>query len=596
MYPDKGRLGVSRPDRRGRCPLYYAVRYDAPPGVVSLLLEVGPSAVLEEDQNAESPLALIWNSWAKKTENQQILQKIVGVVDENAPLVERADQVGKRLKARPKILDRWNKVNSFLKAAFGFELDDDWEFVGDSPSEEKKDSPSRDERSTPRERKWRILHAVSSIKCHHSLFKLACALHPEQAEELDQNDLRRIDDKQSIIPPSKCIPQRLRGPTNVSSLHLACSSGANGDAGKHVIVQLLAMYPAASQFTDSEGSTSLHRIAENVHKASWTQDGAEEIYIAHPEAVRVADVNGQFPLHRAAKAISYAWGGISEDEIRERSKICRLLQANEEASHQADHMGCLPLHYVAEYGVSWDLQVQALYDANTAAVQTRAGVKCYNRLPIHMAAANPKADFTLISKLVELNPRATGQSDRMGKLPLHLACEAGHCWETIECILNAHDGAVEEREENQRGWKALHIAAYSHRADGEVLSNLTRLHPEAAGISDRQGRFPLHLACLSDKAWHDGLSDLFDAYPEAIRTPDAMGLLPLHIMSFRYSPKPDNENEETPKVIDLQSRNPSRSVGTEPTQPTKEELRDATEIANLFNLIKADPTVLDGIY
>ena len=36
---------------------------------------------------------------------------------------------------------------------------------------------------------WRVLHAVSAIKCHHSLFKLASALHPEQARELDQNDL-----------------------------------------------------------------------------------------------------------------------------------------------------------------------------------------------------------------------------------------------------------------------------------------------------------------------------------------------------------------------------------------------------------------------
>jgi len=339
----------------------------------------------------------------------------------------------------------------------------------------------------------------------------------------------------------------------------------------------------------------LHRISANVDKASWTQDGVEEIYAAYPEAVRAADLNGQLPLHRAAKAISYSWGGIEDAEIRIRSKVCKLLQENDEASHQGDHTGCLPLHYVARFGVGWDLQVQALYDANTAAVQARAGVKCSNRLPIHMAAANTKADVSLISKLVELNPRATGQTDRKGKLPLHLACETGHPWDIVECLRNANHDAIEEREENQRGWKALHMAAYSRRADGDVVSNLTRLHPQAAGLSDQKGRFPLHLACFSDKTWSDGLSDLFDAYPEAVRTPDIMGLLPLHIMSFRYCPKSSDIADEPPKVIGVQARNPSRSVGTETNEPSNEELKAAKQIGNLFDLIRADPTVLDGI-
>lgn len=37
LYPEKGRVGASTPDRRGRLPLHYAVRYNAPQGVAELL-------------------------------------------------------------------------------------------------------------------------------------------------------------------------------------------------------------------------------------------------------------------------------------------------------------------------------------------------------------------------------------------------------------------------------------------------------------------------------------------------------------------------------------------------------------------------------
>lgn len=619
MFPDKGRFGVSRPDRKGRSPLYYAVRYDAPTGVVGLLLEVDASAVLEEDQNADSPLALVWDSWAEKMDGKRTLQRIIGnTMDENSnyqnvvasgtstaalferslslasadsgtsetdPL-EKAKGVRRRLEGQSKVLDRWNKVNIFLKAAFGFALDDDWEFVDSTNSEEKKDSPSHGSLASARGRKWRVLHAVSAIKCHHSLFLLAAALHPEHTRELDEKDLKRIDNIHNKKSEDMC-----HWASNMSALHLACSSRASGESGKIVLMHLLAMNPAAAQSVDSEGSTPLHRIAENPKKASWTQDGVEEVHGANPAAVRVADANGQLPLHRAAKAITYPGGGVEDDTIRERSKICRLLQENEDAAHNADSTGCLPLHFIAKYGKSWDLQVQALYDANTAAVQARAGIKCANQLPLHMAAANSQADFSLVSKLVELNPRAASQADRKGKLPLHYACESGLSWKSIESIHNANPDAIQEPEANQRRWKALHMASFFGNADGELISNLTRLHPAAAGVADQQGRYPLHLACLSDKSWEGGLSALFDAYPEAIRSPDSTGLLPLHIMSIRYSPTP-LAGPKPPGVIDMRTRKLSKSAAMEPEQPTEEELKAARQLGNLFNLIKADPTVL----
>mmetsp|Transcript_1745 Transcript_1745/g.2886 ORF Transcript_1745/g.2886 Transcript_1745/m.2886 type:complete len:947 (-) Transcript_1745:51-2891(-) len=631
LYPEKGRFGVSRPDRKGRSPLYYAVRYDAPAGVVSLLLEVDASAVLEEDQNADSPLALVWDAWAEKMDGKRTLARILGggmddnnshhssqqsinsatndTADSNSTLsanassgsietdpLERAEGVRKRLESQLKILDKWNTVNVFLKAAFGFALDEDWEMVENS-EEKKKDSPPGNAIFASAGRKWRILHAVSSIKCHHSLFLLAAALHPEQAFEVDNNDLKRID---NIYKSNRGMGHRPCGvlakqqsidyPVNLTALHLAASSRASEDAGKIVLMQLLALNPMAAESVDSEGSTPLHRIAENKFKSNWLVDGVSEIYNANPNAVRAADSNGRLPLHRAAIAITYH-EGLEDEVLAARSKICQFLRENEDAAHHPDNFGCLPLHLVAQHGKSWDGQVQALHNANDAAIRTRTGVKYGNRLPLHLCAANSNSDFSLVSKLVELHPRGASQADRFGYFPLHLACESGLSWEMVQTIYEAFPEAIRQPERNKRVWHPLHMAASAENADDELISNLVRLDPTAASIADSNDRYPLHLACMAGKTWETGLSTLFDANPNAISCPDKDGLLPLYIVSLKYCAKPSANNG--PKVIDVRSRRLSKSAASlEAEQATAKEVKEAKEVGNLFNLIKADPTAL----
>lgn len=608
MDPEKGRIGVSRLDRKGRSPLYYAIRYDAPAGVVGLLLEVDASAVLEEDQNADSPLAHVWDTWAEKLDGKRTLQRILGSTFQKSwsgfeesnsqhnsndsmngrpkpasseavidlSLLEEAQNVRKRLEGQAKVFERWNKVNVLLKAAFGFAVDEDWELVNHG-TEEKKDYPMNLS-PLPSERKWRILHALSAIKCHYSLFLLAAALHPEQAFEIDKHDLKRIDNTSK--------PKCCDNPSNMTALHFAASSHASGDVGENVLNHLLSLNPAAAKSLDSEGGTPLHRIAENKYKSDWLYDGVEKLYSAFPDAVRLVDENGRLPLHRAASAITYH-DSLDDDVIMTRSTIVRLLQENEDAAHQQDHFGCLPLHLVAEYGRSWDAQVQALYDSNTAAVRARTGINYSNRLPLHLVAANADSDFSLVSKLVELNPRGASQADRKGKLPLHLACESGKSWQVVQSIHEAYPEAVQQPEDGRRGWMALHMAASAENSDNELIENIAQLHPIAATEADGSGSFPLHLACMSGKAWENGLSTLFDANPEAIRCPDKEGLLPLHIVALRCCGEPAAASE--PTIIDMQTL---RATSSEIDQPSEKELEAARHIGDLFNMLKADPTVL----
>ncbi len=546
LFPDMGRTAVQKLDKKGRTPLYYAVRYDAPPGVVGMLLRIDASVVLEEDQNEDSTLALVWDSWAEKLEGKRTLVRIHGH-DHN---------VSRRLNTQTKVLERWNNVQIFLKAAFGFAVDDE------------------DETTQKTGRQWRMLHATAAIKCHMSLFQLASALYPEQAMEFDNHDLQG--------------PVKIQGgwltAKHLSALHLAASSLAHGDTGKSVLQILMHLNPSAVQIPDNKGSLPLHRIVENKAKSHWSRDGAKEIYEAHPSGIRSPDADGRLPLHRAATAW-ISQGEASQEATFARSVFSNLLELHPDAAALTDHFGQLPLHIAAKYASTWDSQLQSLVDQFPQAVRARTGIQLGNRLPLHIASSNPSAEPSLILKLVELHPRATSQADREGKLPLHLACEIGLSWKAIQAIQEAYPEAI--RQSTPGGWNPLQLAATSHRASPELIANLVELNPESAQVADTRGRYALHLACISGKTWDGGLSDLFDANPDAIRSADTLGLLPFHLACFRYCQSTDTTNVETNQK---HHRRHSSRVSMEAIQ--REQTIEATQANILFRLLKADPTIL----
>jgi len=559
LYPDKGRTSVSKRDRLGRTPLFYAIRYDAPPGVAGLLLEVDPAAVLEEDQNEDSPLALVWDSWAEKLEGKRIIASFIpsGFSHmDNATRDQEALVLRERIKKEPKLYKRWQRVNMLLKAAFGFPVEDDQ----GSDQEEAKDGVTS-------ERKWRIVHAAAVVKCHLSLFMLACALHPEQTRELDEIDLRRAGDQQLV--------EGVR--SHQSALHLAASSNVSGEHGKTVIITLLNLNRDAAELQDGlDGSLPLHRMVENERKQDWPTHAAI-LYHFFPRAVRVPDRNGMLPLHRAASAMTHI---EREDDGVQRSVIIQLVRSFPQAASHADSSGCLPLHMIAMHAEVWDDDVEAVYTAHDAAVQARAGPSLDNRLALHMAASSPDSRESLIAHLVKLHPRGASMPDRQGKLPFHLAVELGKEWEAgVSHIHEAFRDAVGRAEENSRGWMPLHMAAACPSASAELLVKLTELNPEAASVADSDGRYPLHLACRSGKSWQGGLKALFEANPTAVSTGDNAGLLPLHVAAFRCCA---TEVEAADTASDMSEEAASDTSDAE--QPVKLDV--------LYNLIRADPAVL----
>lgn len=549
MYPDKGLKTVSKVDRLGRTPLYYAIRYDAPPGVVGLLLQVDPSAVLEEDQNEDSPLGLVWDSWAEKLEGKRIVNSFLpgGFPEpEDTTTEERAKILRARVHREPKLLKRWLKVNMLLKAAFGF------------PSDGEKTEGAEDEGEG--ERKWRIVHATAAVKCHLSLFLLACALHPEQVQELDENDLHG--------------PGVRVGSSRQTALHLAAASNAGGEPGKTVLLTLLSQWREAAQIPDGiDESLPLHRMVENPRKQDWSNHAAI-LYRFYPRAVQMPDANGKLPLHRAAAAIKHV-----EQEVEE-SVIVQLVRVFPQAAFHTDRSGCLPMHMVAAHATTWDRGVEAIFNINRNAVQHRAGPDCHHQLPLHMAAASPAAGESLLLRLIQHHPRGVSMPDDQGKLPLHLACEVGKRWNHgVRALHSAFANAVHTPEDNARGWLPLHMAANAPmEGTGELIAKLVELFPEAATVADRDGRYPLHLACNSGKNWSDGIQSLFEADPTPMSITDQSGCLPFHLAALRLchdvTEDEDEFEEVSPKAIE------------------EKLAEEAGKVDILFNLLRADPTIL----
>jgi ankyrin repeat protein len=387
-----------------------------------MLLEVDPTVVLEEDRNADSPLALVWDAWAEKFEGKRTLQPFLHPEQETHSETLKENL---KLKSNERLLKKWDTVTLFLRAAFGFH----------------KDSS----------RTYRALHVTAAIKCHPSLYLLAKALYPEQASEMDDHDL---------YGPSQESHQ--------TALHLAARSPANGEAGRTVITTLLQLYPQAAQVADGiDGSLPLHRIVENERKVHWNFDGARDLYRAYPLAARIADANGRLPLHRAAAAVAPHPGPASENADG-GSIVCSLVEEYPEAASQTDKWGRLPLHYViAECAEVWDEGVEAILNAHACnrrcphADVVEALIRAYpdallqteekGMTPLHYACRFkvPKEAVRMLLHLYPTRGHAVvSMRDLKGRTPLYYAVRYEAPPGVVEMLLEVDPTVVLEEDRN----------------------------------------------------------------------------------------------------------------------------------------------------
>lgn len=617
-YPELGKRAAAMRCNDGRSSLHYALLYQAPEGVVDLLLQADPGAVLEEDRDGLSPLGTVWDKYANSFEGKRMLHMLLrpfegegwelggGRTNDNMA-DDRVDEdaVSRRSvklvadvrvreameKSAPsfKILqNNWKQVHTLLRAYFHFPLQ---EVKVDDNDNDATMAGGGQEGVVSKRRKWRILHATSAIKCHPSLFTLARALHPEEALEVDENDLFGAG---HVLLHSTNDPQPTQEFSNRTALHFAAMSPLAGRDGRNVIKVLLKLNPLAANQADGYGSLPLHLICQNIRKLHWTNDGAKDIYTAFPEAATSRDGFGRNPLH----CISFSFGqythtasangnhfhnhtyaGLTAETIAplvadvapDESIIQKLVEANGTAASMPDNSGRLPLHYIAELFGEWTPDAQSILDAHPAAVQTRSGTSTNNQLPLHMAASSPDARPSLILSILNSNPRAASLVDGMGRLPLHLAVDSGRTtWDRgMDIIYSAYTPALTTPEESTRRWTVLHAAAASRSAGCELIENIIHLAANLASIPDGDGKYPLHLACTTNRSWTEGgIQAIFDADPSVALLEDAYGLLPFH----------------TAALSSTETQEDAASVDT--------TYDDILSLEVLFNLLIAQPSIL----
>lgn len=600
-YADLGKQAAMMRCNDGRSSLHYALLYDAPEGVVDLLLQADPDAALDEDRDGMTPLGTVWDKYANSFEGKRLLQILRPFEGEgwdnntnNDNNSEEADlhfKIRKAAETRVRnVLENndqpsfsqlrwsWKTANILLRAYFRF-LPQEEEIVDDDTSTT----------TTPR-RKWRVFHATCAIKCHPKLILMARALHPEQAMEVDENDLFREADHDIANPR---VRVRFRQyPVSRTALHFAAMSSLSGREGRNVIKLVLKLNPNAARHVDGLGNLPLHLICQNSHKMQWISDGSKDILEAYPEASVIGDSNGKTPLHCIASSFwcvrsrpsrhatlptSARTGGIPPNfpPLPNESAIQNLVEANAIAASILDDCGRLPLHYIAIHAEEWTTDITSILTAHPAAVQTRAGPSTHNQLPLHMAASSPFARPSLIKNLVIANPRASSIMDERGQLPLHLAVDSGRIiWdEGIQAIYEAYTPAISTPEESPRRWTVLHVAAASPSTGRELIEYIIAQHENLASIPDGDGKYPLHLACATNKSWVEGgIKAIFDADPSVGLSEDSNHLLPFHIAALSINSRDEMPNSVAARGDTLND--------------------DLKSLEVLFNLLTAQPSIV----
>ena len=590
LYPDKGRPSVSKREASfGRTPLFYAVRYDAPPGVVSLLLQADPSVVLEEDQNNDSVLALIWDSWAEKTEGIRALSAYIN--SQTTTTTTSSHELRNKLQADPSLRNRWKQVNTLLRAAFGFHADED---------------------SSSTNRKWRIVHATAAIKCHRSLFDLACALYPEQVRELDENDLRRppcvggSNNSSGSGSSQKIISSTQHYQSKQTALHLAASSNASGPTGKYVIQKLLEMYREAAQIKDGmTEALPLHRMVENESKQDWNE--YVDLIRAYPRAVRVEDKNGQLPLHRAAVGTKHTTA-IRNRETNSSSVIVNLVTLFPEATSFPDKDGYYPLHLIAMHGEEWNEKVESIYNAFPRALQIPSSPSNGSRLPLHLACANLDCQESMLTWMLHSYAEGARVRDGLGRLPLHIACALGRDWDSFVKVLydaypeslripvlEVHRNDDDDKSAGRRSLLPLHMACESPHSSGRLISELVDRYPGGALVSMGKSTYPLHLACASGKRdWkEDGLERLFQAFPEALSVMDDCGRLPLHwiVMLCHNNDERNDQNSSRDKSSNLYHSTSSCCSSSSSTTSARHVMM---LLETVYHMLRAEPSIVSS--
>lgn len=149
----------------------------------------------------------------------------------------------------------------------------------------------------------------------------------------------------------------------------------------------------------------------------------------------------------------------------------------------------LPLHQAVAACNPSIKAIRSLIEACPAAILSQEST--FQRIPLHIAALNPKITHEIMKLLLDYAPETTTECDAFERLALHYAC-SGHIIDAslVEVLVDAFPDSVSIR--NGNGWLPIHAACRSG-ASFQIIRLLLDAYPESIVAETSKGNTTLDM-------------------------------------------------------------------------------------------------------
>ena len=278
---------------------------------------------------------------------------------------------------------------------------------------------------------------------------------------------------------------RMRNNSRYLPIHSLCCGKMGKTNSVDILRCMLSIDPTLARETNDIDYLPIH------HGICKSFAFCKELIDAYPESLRVRTSEGSLPIH---KACGYR-GGRSANTIR------YMLELYPESINARDSEGLLPIHHAvrgrkpAEGKKAEIVELLLMYDPEAATQKTtRLG-----RLPLHMACESYVGRLCVVQALFDVFPEAIRVLDGNGNTALTLATKRG--LQSITNFLETQQAYVTQAQDmtammtpDENGWLPLHRALEDKAPLGSIKLLLTG-NLSAVRVPDNNTAFPLHIAC-----------------------------------------------------------------------------------------------------
>jgi len=255
------------------------------------------------------------------------------------------------------------------------------------------------------------------------MFLLAKSPDPEDRLLLNEELSQAKPNEDVIEALLKYYPDRIKmlNSSKELPLHVACNNINTIDSG--ILLLILESYPAAISVANKFGLLPLHKAVRAPLPKLPVFDNISMIIEAYPKGLEARNIDGQLPLHIACTA---PLSSVLVEQLAEGYKAGLLI---------SDLYGQNPLHKAVCYtGTEAATIVTYLIESQPkAAGRTDKDGK----LPLHWAVSRDKPVLDIVIDLIDAHEEGVMQCDHSGLLPVDVLLRRGNnrCGATMSLLL-----------------------------------------------------------------------------------------------------------------------------------------------------------------